>query len=460
MQGRALAITTAVTLLSNTIDNSICSNVAVSSVKVTAAASVAQSASPSIVTHAEHGLRSLAALGTTYTPIAFGSTAGFTVDSTQGQPSAVRIVSPSLDASTTALLAQPGRVAQAFYVSSAYTSVVPLGASQSCAVIAAATITNSGSSSLLGDLALTGTAIVGAPAVSGISNVANAAAAAAMLAASNAYTLLKGLTCNTLLPSQELGGLTLTPGVYCWTGANVQITGNLVLDAQGNPNAHFVFQIAGILTVPATSTVKLINGGSVCNVFWAVSSAVLMTNVQFTGTITAYAAITLQLGARVTGRLVTTTAAIGLAQSVVDNSQCLASGVVLATSSAPAGQLAVTNSGLGSYYFVVADTTPCSGIANCVSCSSSTQCSACADGFSLSIDRASCGAKCGSQEYSSKGMCFTCASALPGCATCGNEFVCSTMLTPVEVSAASSLKQAGATAVVAMSALLAVSLLL
>lgn len=237
LNGRALAITTAVTLESNTIDVSACTTAPVTTVAIQAA--VLQNAT----------------LPAVYTPVKFASVDGFSIVSTNGAPSAVRLVSPALDANTLSLLAQPNQVAQVLFLSSSFVSAVPLGASQSYAVISSATITNSGTSSVIGALALTpGTAIVGAPSVSGETDIANANAAAAMLAASNAYTLLKGLTCTHLMPVTELAGLTLTPGIYCWTAADISLTGGLILDAQNDANAVFVFQIAGILNVATVSS--------------------------------------------------------------------------------------------------------------------------------------------------------------------------------------------------------------
>jgi len=100
-----------------------------------------------------------------------------------------------------------------------------------------------------------------------------------------------------------LGGLTLTPGVYCYTSAGpaAELTGTLALNAQGNPNAVFIFQIAATLTTANSSSVVFINGGTGDdNLFWQVgSSATLGTDTAFAGNILADTSITLNTGASI-----------------------------------------------------------------------------------------------------------------------------------------------------------------
>ena len=87
-----------------------------------------------------------------------------------------------------------------------------------------------------------------------------------------AYNAVAGTPCNVNLSGQDLGGLTLTPGVYCFS-TSAQLTGTLRLDFQGNPNAVFLFQIGSTLTTASGSAVVLLNsGGSTCpsGLFWQV----------------------------------------------------------------------------------------------------------------------------------------------------------------------------------------------
>ena len=102
----------------------------------------------------------------------------------------------------------------------------------------------------------------------GTIHAADAVAAQAQTELTTVYTSLANTPCNTDLTGQDLGGLTLTPGVYCFA-TSAQLTGTLTLDAQGNPNALFVFKIGSTLTTASTSSVLLINGGSDCGMLLA-----------------------------------------------------------------------------------------------------------------------------------------------------------------------------------------------
>jgi hypothetical protein len=107
--------------------------------------------------------------------------------------------------------------------------------------------------------------------------------------AATAYTVAAGLAPTDNLTGQDLGGLTLTPGVYFFS-SSAQLTGKLTLNAEGNPNAVFIFQIGSMLTTASASDVDLINGASGANVFWQVgSSATLGTGTDLVGTIDALA---------------------------------------------------------------------------------------------------------------------------------------------------------------------------
>src|SRR6202022_32198 len=118
-----------------------------------------------------------------------------------------------------------------------------------------------------------------------------------------AYNNIAATPCTVDLTGQNLGGLTLTPGVYCFS-SSAQLTGTLTLNALGNPNALFIFKIGSTLTTASSSSVQVINPGSDCNVFWQVgSSATLGTGTSFVGNILALSSITLTTGATVSGRV-------------------------------------------------------------------------------------------------------------------------------------------------------------
>lgn len=190
-----------------------------------------------------------------------------------------------------------------------------LGTAGSFVVLASSTITNTGATVLIGDLGLSpGTSVTGFPpgTVVGTQHITDAAAAQAKIDAQTAYTDLAGRTGAIDESGTDLGTLTLGPGVYKFT-SSAQLTGTLTLDAGGNANAVWIFQIGSTLTTASASVVSIINGGSASNVFWQVgSSATLGTTTDFSGTIIAQASITANTGATVNGRLMALTGAVTL----------------------------------------------------------------------------------------------------------------------------------------------------
>ena len=201
-----------------------------------------------------------------------------------------------------------------------------LGTAQSFAVLAGSTVTNTGSTTITGNVGVNpNTAITGFPPglVSGGSlHRADAVALQAQQDANTAYTSLAAQACDNDLTGQDLGGMTLTPGVYCFS-TSAQLTGNLTLDAQGNAGAVFVFQIGSTLTTASNASVLVINGGSACNVYWKIgSSATLGTTTTFSGNILAQASITLNTGASIVGRALALTAAVTLDTNNVTIAGC------------------------------------------------------------------------------------------------------------------------------------------
>jgi hypothetical protein len=121
----------------------------------------------------------------------------------------------------------------------------------------------------------------------------------------------------------------LGPGVYC-VASSAQLTGSLVLDAQGDPNAVFVFQIGSTLVTAVNSSVTVINGGRVCNVFWQVgSSATLGTGTKLAGNVIAVASITLNHGVVLSGRALARTGAVTMDADSVSSTSCSSGAVVL-----------------------------------------------------------------------------------------------------------------------------------
>jgi ethanolamine utilization microcompartment shell protein EutS len=200
-----------------------------------------------------------------------------------------------------------------------------LGTATTFAVLGGSTVTNTGSSVVTGDLGVSpGTAITGFPPgiVVGTIHSADAVALQAQSDVTTAYNALAGLACTGNLTGTDLGGLTLTAGVYCFS-SSAQLTGILTLNAQGDPAAVFVFQIGSTLTTASNSSVVLINGAQSCNVFWQVgSSATLGTDTAFAGNILALTSITLNTGASISGRALARNGAVTMDTNNVSNALC------------------------------------------------------------------------------------------------------------------------------------------
>jgi hypothetical protein len=203
-----------------------------------------------------------------------------------------------------------------------------LGTASSFAVLGGQTVTNTGPTTVHGDLGVSpGTAVTGFPPgtmVGGSIHAADALAGQAQADTTTLYNSLAGQACPAPnnLTGQDLGGLTKVAGVYCYS-SSAQLTGTLTLDAANNPNAVFIFQIGSTLTTASNSAVRMINGGSPCNVYWQVgSSATLGTTTDFMGTIVALTSISLTTGARVSGRALARNGAVTMDTNTIGTAGC------------------------------------------------------------------------------------------------------------------------------------------
>jgi len=181
-----------------------------------------------------------------------------------------------------------------------------LGAAASYAVLGGQTVTNTGPSTIDGGLGVwPGTSVTNFPpgiVTGGTIHSGDSHAQLAQDAVTTAYDALSAEPCTDDLTGQDLGGMTLTTGVYCFT-SSAQLTGLLTLDAEGSANAVFIFKTVSTLTTASSSVVDVINGGVDCNVFWRVgSSAPIGTGTVFVGNILALTSISLATGASVSGR--------------------------------------------------------------------------------------------------------------------------------------------------------------
>jgi len=192
---------------------------------------------------------------------------------------------------------------------------VPLGTAANFAVLAGSTVTSTGPTIINGDLGLSpGTSVTGFPPgqVNGTIHAADSLALQAQADLTGAYDDAAASPVTATIPV-ELGGTTETPGTYDSAAGTFGITGTLTLDAQGNPDAVFIFQAASTLITAAASNVNLINGAQASNVFWVVgSSATLGANSALQGNVLALTSITVTTGATINGRALALNGAVTL----------------------------------------------------------------------------------------------------------------------------------------------------
>ena len=242
-------------------------------------------------------------------------------------------------------------------VSQAVATAPTLGTAGSFAVLGGLTVTNTGPTIVTGDLGVSpGSAIVGFDVpggpgtVVGVQHAADAVALQAQSDAAIAYDFLKAqgvpmTACDfTYTLAEDVGGDTLAPGVHCFP-SSAFITGDLTLDAQGDPSAVWVFNIESTLITAPDSSVAVINGGQACNVYWRVgSAATLDTTTDFVGNILALADIDVLTGAVVSGRLFAQTAAVDMDDNRVSITNCTvlpdASNIVTEVQTNPDGSAA------------------------------------------------------------------------------------------------------------------------
>jgi hypothetical protein len=202
-------------------------------------------------------------------------------------------------------------------------ATVGLGTAASYSVLAGSTVTNTGPTTMFGDLGLApGSSVTGAPHVLGQTHVDDAVAIEAKLNLTTAYNAAASRPTEGSAGT-DLAGQTFTPGVRTASGALLLSAGSVVLDAQGDPNAVFIFQIGSTLITGSNTTVQLVNGAQACNVFWQVgSSATLGTGTRFVGTVMAADTITANTAATIHGRLLAQTAAVNMDTNTITRSNC------------------------------------------------------------------------------------------------------------------------------------------
>jgi len=233
---------------------------------------------------------------------------------------------------------------------------VGLGAATTFAILGGQTVTNTGPTVITGNVGVSpGSAVGGFPPgmIAGAvhTDVVSLQAQNDLI---DAYNDASGRTPATVV-SSDLGGQTLVAGVYA--GGELGVTGTLTLDAQGDPNAVFVFQAASTLITASASVVALTNGADVCNVFWRVgSSTTLGTNSVFLGTVMSLTSISATTGANVTGRLLARNGAVTLDSNIVAAPVCAQ--IAPTTTTAPATTVAEVTTIAGGVDTTVSPTAP------------------------------------------------------------------------------------------------------
>jgi len=214
---------------------------------------------------------------------------------------------------------------------------VPLGTADSFVVLAGQAVTATGANTLNGDLGIyPGKSLTGGSTITitGAEQIADAVALQAQSDLTTAYLNAAGQVPATNITADVGGGRTLTAGIYK-ANDTLNLTGSLTLNAEGNPDALFVFQADSDLIVGSGASVNLINDAQWCNVFWQVtSSATIGSGASFSGSILALSSITLADGATVEGRALARNGAVTLISNTFTTPACTTGSAVEASPSA------------------------------------------------------------------------------------------------------------------------------
>lgn len=223
-------------------------------------------------------------------------------------------------------------------------TAVGLGTADSFVVLAGSGITNTGPTTLNGDMGTyPTTTITGSSSITitGTNHAGDAVTQSAKNDLVTAYNSAAGQT-STAAISGDLGGQTLVAGVYT-SSSSIGLTGALTLNGAGDSNAVFIFQAGSSLTTASGSSVVLTNGAQACNVFWQVgSSATIGTGSSFVGTIIALTSITLTTSATISGRALARNGAVTMDTNTITRPSCTAAPATTTTTAATTTTTAAT----------------------------------------------------------------------------------------------------------------------
>jgi Ice-binding-like len=221
-----------------------------------------------------------------------------------------------------------GSLSTLIFASSALgaTATVGLETAAPFSVLAGSTVTNTGPTTMFGDLGLApGSSVTGEPHVLGQTYIDDAVASDAKNSLTTAYNEAASRPTNGSAGTQ-LAGQEFSPGVYTASSSLLLSSGSVTLNAEGDPNAVFIFQVPTTLITGSNTTVSLVGDAQACNVFWQVgSSATLGSGSHFVGTIMAAESITANTAATIHGRLLAQTAAVTLEDNTITTSNCASS---------------------------------------------------------------------------------------------------------------------------------------